>query len=565
MIDLGTIALGHRTSAVDARNKIKNVVQILTNDAIAAARLATVTSALCRAINRGTSLANLLVSLDNAQSSTTVRLSFRGEEPLTLEREIEEFFDEIQRPSACELAAVKHFPGSRQPNERTIAQLKSVVGRKGNEELMQEIQEKNRELENHRAHLEETVKDRTAQLEQALGVIQKQKERMEGELNIGREIQMSMIPLVSSLPSYEEFNVSATLKPAREVGGDFYDLFFVDEDRLCLCVGDVSGKGVPAALFMAMTKTLIKSRAADDRSTASILTHVNDELSRDNSSSMFVTVFTSMLNIRTGELIYTNAGHNPPHIKKRGGRLLSLADRHGPIIGAVQGLAYGEKTTSLDTGDIFLMYTDGVTEAMNEQGALFSDERLEQLIGENDLVSAENTVHTVLSSIAEFEGAAEQADDITILCIQYSGDPASGSMRAITISINNDISEIPEVDQKFDAFAEDHGLPIGVVQTFHIIFDELLNNIISYAFKDGARHTIEVKIEYSGARLMVAIIDDGVPFNPLAQITPDTTLSIEEREIGGLGIHIVKNLVDTINYHRKIEKNVLILVKNLEG
>ncbi len=163
-------------------------------------------------------------------------------------------------------------------------------------------------------------------------------------MNIGREIQMSMVPLVfPPFPDHNEFSVFAALEPAREVGGDFYDFYFLDEERLCICIGDVSGKGVPAALFMAMAKTLIKSRADDDRSTASILTHVNDELSADNKTCMFVTIFTGILNIRTGELVYTNAGHNPPYLRRKDGHWQRLDRRHGPVIAAVEGMVYKEE------------------------------------------------------------------------------------------------------------------------------------------------------------------------------------------------------------------------------
>ncbi|MCZ6484110.1 MAG: SpoIIE family protein phosphatase, partial [Acidobacteria bacterium] len=153
-------------------------------------------------------------------------------------------------------------------------------------------------------------------LQEAYDVIKDQKERMENELNVGRDIQMSMVPLTFPYPpDRDEFLVYAKLKPARELGGDFYDFYFVDERRFFFCIGDVSGKGVPAALFMAVTKTLIKSRTGEDCSTASILTHINDELSKDNSSCMFVTLFAGILDVTTGEFIYTNAGHNPPYLR----------------------------------------------------------------------------------------------------------------------------------------------------------------------------------------------------------------------------------------------------------
>jgi serine phosphatase RsbU (regulator of sigma subunit)/CheY-like chemotaxis protein len=259
-------------------------------------------------------------------------------------------------------------------------------------------------------------------LQEAYGIIKGQKDRMQEELNVGREIQMSMIPLkFPPFPGHDEFDIYATLVPAREVGGDFYDFFFVDENHLCFCVGDVSGKGVPAALFMAVTKALIKSRAADDHSTARILTHVNDELSQDNPSSMFVTVFAAILNIATGEFTYTNAGHNPPYIKQPDGSIRALTERHGPIVGAMSEMAYAEATTHLSCGDLVLLFTDGVTEAMDVGGNLYSDARLEKLLQDNALETVEDTVDTVLSSVKAFEAGADQADDITILSLRFSG------------------------------------------------------------------------------------------------------------------------------------------------
>ena len=196
-----------------------------------------------------------------------------------------------------------------------------------------------------RTHL--ALKQSMDELQATYAIIKKHSDRMEQELNVGHDIQMSMLPLeFPPFPERSEFSLHATLKPAREVGGDFYDFFFVDDDHLCLVVGDVSGKGVPAALFMAVTKTMIKSQATDDPSPASIITRVNDDLSADNPASMFVTLFIAIVNTRTGEFRFTNAGHNPPYIL-RGDKLECLDQRHGPIIGAVEGVAFREDRASL--------------------------------------------------------------------------------------------------------------------------------------------------------------------------------------------------------------------------
>jgi PAS domain S-box-containing protein len=261
------------------------------------------------------------------------------------------------------------------------------------------------------------------ELAAANGIIKDQKERMESELNVGRDIQMSFVPDFSSLPDHDEFSIYAALEPAREVGGDFYDCYFLDRERFCFCIADVSGKGVPAALFMAMAKTLIKSRAADDRSTASILTHVNDELSADNQACMFVTVFAGILNIRSGELVYTNAGHNPPYLRRKDGTLQRLDQRHGPAIGAMEGMVYKEERDTLEPGDLLFLYTDGVTEAIDTENHLFSEDRLKDLLTAKSTKDVQTAVDHTVAAVRAFEGEAEQTDDITVLALEFHGRP----------------------------------------------------------------------------------------------------------------------------------------------
>jgi sigma-B regulation protein RsbU (phosphoserine phosphatase) len=403
------------------------------------------------------------------------------------------------------------------------------------------------------------------QLKIASQIIKDQRDRMEDELNIGREIQMSMIPLVfPPFPDHDEFSVFAALEPAREIGGDFYDYYFIDEERFCFCIGDVSGKGVPAALFMAVAKTLIKSRAADDRSTASILTHVNDELSVNNTSCMFVTIFSGILNIRTGELLYTNAGHNPPYLKRKDGTLQILDQRHGPIIGAVEGMVYAEGRDTMEPGDLLLLYTDGVTEAMDVDDRLFSENRLQRLLTAMDTDDVNKVVVDTVVAVMAFEGKAEQADDITVLALAFHGAPEGALSAERQITIKNRMPEIAAVIEAFEAFAEEFGVPLPIAMKFSLVFDDILNNAISYAYHDNDAHDIEVKMELAGERLIVTITDDGVPFNPLSVAAPRTDLALEDREAGGLGIHLVRNLVDDVTYQRRIDKNVLTLMSNLQ-
>jgi sigma-B regulation protein RsbU (phosphoserine phosphatase) len=400
------------------------------------------------------------------------------------------------------------------------------------------------------------------ELERELEIANK---RMGDELNIGRQIQMSMIPLkFPPFPDHDEFSIFAALEPAREVGGDFYDFYFLDEERLCVSIGDVSGKGVPAALFMAMAKTLIKSRAYDDRSTASILTHVNAELSTNNANSMFVTIFVAVININTGELLFTNAGHDPPYIKRRDGTLQRLDQRHGPVIGALEGMVYKEDKDIMAPGDLLIVFTDGVTEAMDVEDQLFSEARYTEVLGRTKADDPESIVGITLAAIEKFTGGAEQSDDITILALQFHGASEDRLMAEQQIVIKNQLSEMIVVNEKFESFAEEFDIPQSVALKFKVVFDELLGNIISYAYTDDDEHDIEVRMERVGKRLIVTITDDGVPFNPLSEKKPDTDLSLEDREIGGLGIHLVRNLVDNVSYQRRIGKNVMTIMRYLE-
>jgi sigma-B regulation protein RsbU (phosphoserine phosphatase) len=389
--------------------------------------------------------------------------------------------------------------------------------------------------------------------------------RMEDELNVGREIQMSMLPLIfPPYPHRGEIDVFATVEPAREVGGDFYDFFLVDDDHFCACVGDVSGKGVPAALFMAVTKTLIKSRASNDYSPASILTHVNNEISDNNDANMFVTVFLGIVDLNTGDLRYSNAGHNPPWLRRASGELVRLDQRHGPIIGVVGDMVFEQDTIQLGAGDLLYAFTDGVTEAMNEAEELYGEERLVEVLTAVDSNNAEKTVKATLADVRSFQGQAEQADDITILTTTYYGVPEGAESKLLKLALANRLEEIDRANAAFNEFARAEGLAVPIQRSINLVLDELLNNVISYAFADDRIHEIEVRFELAKKRLSLTLVDEGSPFNPFSSSPPDTSLSVEEREVGGLGIHIVRNVMDEVGYRRRTDKNVVILVKYLD-
>lgn len=252
---------------------------------------------------------------------------------------------------------------------------------------------------------------------------QKQKELIESELTVAREIQMSIVPKIfPAFPGRPEFDIFAVLQPAKEVGGDLYDFFLLDEDHLCFTVGDVSGKGVPASLFMAVTKTLIKAKSDIQLKPDEILAAVNNELCEDNDSAMFVTEFLGILTISTGDIVYSNGGHNLPYVLRKNGSLEMLPRMPGMALGVMEDIPYSYRNIKLDPGDSLIMYTDGVTEAMNESGQLFGESRLEEVLTGVIEKTAEEEVVLIMNTTCQFVDGAQQSDDITIVVIKFLGN-----------------------------------------------------------------------------------------------------------------------------------------------
>ena len=248
-----------------------------------------------------------------------------------------------------------------------------------------------------------------------------EKERISTELHMANQIQESMLPSIfPAFPERKEFDIYATMDPAREVGGDFYDFFLIDEDHLCMVIADVSGKGVPAALFMMISKIIIQSCAMLGRSAGEILTKTNEALCSNNRMQMFVTVWLGILEISTGKLTAANAGHEYPVLMKDG-RFELFKDRHGLVIGGFDGIKYKEYELMLQPGDKLFVYTDGVAEAMNKDKELFGTDRLLDALNIGPAERPQNVLRNVRKSVDEFVGDAEQFDDLTMLCMEYKG------------------------------------------------------------------------------------------------------------------------------------------------
>lgn len=402
------------------------------------------------------------------------------------------------------------------------------------------------------------------ELKQAYKTIESQKERMQEELNIGRDIQMSMVPQTfPPFPDRKEFLLHALLNPAREVGGDFYDFFFIDENHLCLCIGDVSGKGVPAALFMAVARTLIKALASRELSPSGLIERINNELSENNEDCMFVTLFLGILNVETGLLTFTNAGHNPAYLQDGSGNVTLLSDVHGPMVGAMPEIEYEQDRIQIPAESNLILYTDGITEAFNRSNEPYGEDRLLTLLENTKEYDPVKIIDCILNSVNMFTKGAEQSDDITLLCLRLLTNKVVEATTNISLMLKNKLEEIDRIHNKFKTFCNRTKLSKEINQSVSIVLDDLLNNIISYGFQDSEEHIIEVSFSSDKHRLTIKIKDDGVEFDPFVLEEPDTESDIEDRNIGGLGIHLIRSIMDEYNYKRQNGFNHVTLIKKL--
>ena len=246
-----------------------------------------------------------------------------------------------------------------------------------------------------------------------------EKQRVSTELELATKIQYSM--LSRDFPKRDEFEIYASMTPAKEVGGDFYDFFFIDENHLALTIADVSGKGIPAALFMMMSKILLEEFAMNDISPKKALERLNNKISENNKNDMFVTVWLGVMDIQTGHVIAANAGHEYPIVKKSEGSFELFKDKHGLVVGAMEGIKYREYEFDIEKNGVLFFYTDGAAEATNAQNELFRTDRMVDVLNENPSDSPEKLIHNMKEKIDEFVGDAPQFDDLTMLCIKYKG------------------------------------------------------------------------------------------------------------------------------------------------
>jgi anti-anti-sigma factor len=278
---------------------------------------------------------------------------------------------------------------------------------------------------------------------------------------------------------------------------------------------------------------------------------------------MFVTLFVGRLDMATGDFVYTNAGHEPPYVREAGGALGRLAEHHGPMVGAAPGIVYGESRCRLGPGDLLVVYTDGVSEAANVHGEFFSENRIAEIVQADTATSATDVVDRLLTAVDGFVDTAEPADDITVLAVRVPSARETARL-AESVVLRNHLSDLGILDDVLDAFGQRGALPQATMSELRIVCDEIIGNVIAYAYPHGGGHEIDVRLQMTDRRLVVTVSDDGIPFDPLTVAAPDTTRPLAERDVGGLGIHLVRSLVDDMKYRREGGRNETTLVIDLD-
>jgi len=396
--------------------------------------------------------------------------------------------------------------------------------------------------------------------QQNLNRIEENKHKMEGELKVARGIQMSMIPKI--FPPYPErgdIDMFAAVVPAKEVGGDLYD-FYIRDEKLFFCIGDVSGKGVPASLVMAVTRSLFRTVSAHEKSPQRIVTAMNDSMSDMNESNMFVTFFCGVLDLQNGHLRYCNAGHNAPVLVKAEGNAELPVVSNLPL-GIMPGMNFEEQEADLECGTGLFLYTDGLNEAENPAHGQFGEERMMNLLQPG--MESRVLIDNVRDAVHAFADGAPQSDDLTMLYIRFMNSRKTEETERHLI-LHNDIQQIPQLAEFVEAVADLAHLDVGLTMSLNLALEEAVSNVIMYAYPKGSDGLVDVEAIVRKDSLEFILSDNGTPFDPTAAPEADITLDVEDRPIGGLGIFLVRNIMDEVKYTRSDDgKNILSMTKKL--
>ena len=427
------------------------------------------------------------------------------------------------------------------------------------------------EIENLALTMEDMEQD-LIEFERNLTQVTAEKERIGTELALATRIQADMLPnIYPAFPERTEFDIYATMDPAKEVGGDFYDFFLIDQNHLGLVMADVSGKGIPAALFMMVSKILVQNVALTGKSPAEVLETVNNQICSNNREEMFVTVWFGILDLQSGLLTAANAGHEFPVLKKPDGAYELVKDKHGFVIGGMPGMKYKEYEILMEPDTKLFLYTDGLPEATNAREELFGTERMLAALRQLEEAEPCQVLAGVNAAVEHFVDQAPQFDDLTMLCLHYLGPQAAPreenkkeepAMKELTLEAT--IPNIETVTDFVNAELEAADCPLKVQMQIDVAIDEVFSNIAQYAYGEaGGSATVGIAISEEPRMMTLIFKDQGMPYNPLENKDPNINLPAEAREIGGLGIFMVKKTMDEVLYDFKDGQNILTLKKTI--
>ncbi len=382
-------------------------------------------------------------------------------------------------------------------------------------------------------------------------------ERLNTELQVAKRIQSEMLP--HDDVTHDNFDIAASLLSAREVGGDIYD-YFLRDDKLFFCIGDASGKGVASALIMSVTHSMFRSFGSRESHPARIMQKINQAVCHGNDSSMFVTFFIGVLDLPTGRLQYCNAGHDTPQLIDNKARDLDV--KSNIPLGIDIDWFYEGQLVVLKPGDTLLLYTDGLTEAMDTKHDQFGLQRVKDSIEQHQGDTPQQLLDALHAACADFVSGAVQSDDLTMLAVKFIPKEEEIILHR-ELTIDNSLSHVPSVNDFVKNVGDELKLSKNDSQNLKLAIEEAVVNVINYAYPTGEKGDINIEATATATSLKFKIIDTGVAFAPTDAPDVDTSLTAEERQIGGLGIFLVRQLMDTINYERIEGKNVLTLTKRL--
>ena len=374
-------------------------------------------------------------------------------------------------------------------------------------------------------------------------------QKRQSEIDIARAIQQAS--LSTKFPKHNAFSISTLMIPAKKIGGDFYDFFFINEEKFAIVIADVSGKGIPAALYMMKAQTLIRNMSKSDVDIASAFYKVNNELYEGNDTCMFVTAYMAVININNGVVECINAGHTPPIIFNDK-NVSFMTPKKNLILGIKRNVDFVVETFKLKTNDHILLYTDGITEAENNKSEFYGSERLQKILRKNKKNPEEN-LNLVLKDIRKFVKEHPQSDDITMLDFIYLG----GQDKKITLKAKNEhLYDMVEFLQK-----DMRRHKLSLKKQFNLIMatEEIFSNIASYAYHEKSNGTVRIRTFVKNNMYYVEFLDSGKRYNPLSHQDPNVKTKLKDRKIGGLGIYLAKKLSDDIRYDYYDGFNILVL------